>query len=276
MAKEEKKETILVTPEELVKMSLWERLSRIKAELSKREVKKSGHNKFSGYYYHELADFMPHITDLQATFGVDDTVDFIKNQDGFIDSVSITLTNVHRPEETKTTTIPYVEAEMLAKGGAPSTIDAIQRMGSTITYNRRYIYMLAYNITENDQVDASDASAREAKSYTRPAQNNAPTPRPTQKTPPRPVATAPTKEVERAEPETEQKAEKQAPVDAPPRPFSQAPSASTTPSTEPTKAQLDLIKKFVSDGKITEEVDLEKLTKKQATDLIQSSLKPTK
>jgi len=47
---------------------------------------------------------------------------------------------------------------MLSKGGGASTVDAIQRLGSTITYNRRYLYMAAYDITESDSVDGLDNS----------------------------------------------------------------------------------------------------------------------
>ena len=242
-AEEQKEKMQLVTREELIKMSLWERIARIKSELSHRDIKKSGHNKFSNYYYHELSDFMPHITELQATFGVDDTVVFHK-EDGL---VSITLTNVHKPEETKTTVIPYVEAEMLAKGGAPSTVDAIQRMGSTITYNRRYIYMLAYDIVENDQVDSSDASAREAKT----AKQNTPN-RPTgsTNTPPKPTGNPNT----------------------PPRPnFTKGSSASTAQSNDASVAQTKLVQSLIKQGKLPEDTKTEGLTKKEASDLISSA-----
>jgi hypothetical protein len=48
---------------------------------------------------------------------------------------------------------------MLASGGQPSKVDDIQRLGSTITYMRRYLYMTAYNIQENDVVDSLDQNA---------------------------------------------------------------------------------------------------------------------
>ena len=65
-----------------------------------------------------------------------------------------TLVNSDDKDDFYEVIIPYVEAEMLAKGGDKSVVDAIQRLGSTITYNRRYLYQTAYDITENDGVDS--------------------------------------------------------------------------------------------------------------------------
>jgi hypothetical protein len=67
---------------------------------------------------------------------------------------------------------------MLGKGGTPSNVDMIQRMGSTITYNRRYLYMTAYNIVESDSVDSQEPTK---------------TPPAPAKTPPTPVKTPPAK-----------------------------------------------------------------------------------
>lgn len=135
-------------PEPKVK-NIYQRLAEIKAELSRKEIKKSGHNKYGGYHYHELGDFLHHIAELNKKHGVDDTFE-IKNEG---QSAVLTLTNVDEPKDKKIIAIPFVEAEMLGKGGAKSTTDAIQRMGATLTYNRRYLYMIAYDIAENDMVD---------------------------------------------------------------------------------------------------------------------------
>jgi hypothetical protein len=46
--------------------SIHSRMSEIKSELAKIEIKKSGHNKFAGFKYHELQDFMVHINQLSC------------------------------------------------------------------------------------------------------------------------------------------------------------------------------------------------------------------
>lgn len=143
-------------------LTIHGRMAEIKKELAAREIKKSGHNKFAGFKYHELSDFISHINELNLNYGVNDLVE-INESEG---SCKITLVNVDDSDDKYSIITPYREAEMLAKGGKPSTTDAIQRMGSTITYNRRYLYMTAYNIQENDGVDAQEpgnGTKKEAK-----------------------------------------------------------------------------------------------------------------
>lgn len=139
--------------------TIHERMAAIKAELSKTEIKKSGHNKFAGFKYHELSDFIQVINNLNLKHGVNDIV----NIDETNGVCTITLVNTSKPDDKYTITTPFREAEMLGKGGAKSNVDAVQRMGSTITYNRRYLYMTAYNIQENDGVDSAEPNGSNTK-----------------------------------------------------------------------------------------------------------------
>ena len=131
-------------------IGLHQRMSLIKMELSKCKIPKSGHNKFSGFHYHELTDFMPFINELNVKHGVNAYPKFLK-QEGIC---VLTLINSDDKEDFYDVIIPYVDAEMLGKGGSASVVDAIQRLGSTITYNRRYLYQSAYDIVESDGVDS--------------------------------------------------------------------------------------------------------------------------
>lgn len=134
------------------KLTIHGRMAKIKKELSNKKIPKSGHNKFAGFKYHELNDFIQVINELNDEHGVNDVI-LIDELNGVC---SITLFNVDNSEDSYTIKTPFREAEMLGKGGAKSNVDAVQRIGSTITYNRRYLYMTAYNIQENDGVDASE------------------------------------------------------------------------------------------------------------------------
>jgi hypothetical protein len=131
-------------------IGLHSRMSLIKMELSKCKIPKSGHNKFSGFHYHELTDFMPFINDLNVKHGVNAYPKFLKHEGICV----LTLINSDDKEDFYDVIIPYVDAEMLSKGGGTSVVDAIQRLGSTITYNRRYLYQSAYDIVESDGVDS--------------------------------------------------------------------------------------------------------------------------
>jgi hypothetical protein len=132
--------------------TVHERMAIIKDELSKSDIPKSGHNTFAGFRYHELQDFMPFINKLNAEHGINTVPKFLKKEGICI----IKIFNVEDASDNYEVVIPYVDAEMLARGGGPSKVDAVQRLGSTITYNRRYLYMAAYDITESDSVDARD------------------------------------------------------------------------------------------------------------------------
>lgn len=132
------------------KKTVFSKMSAIKAELSKCKIPKSGKNTHSNFTYHELTDFMPFINELNEKHGVATFPKFLRKEGICV----LSVVNVEDSSDKYDVVIPFVEAQMLAKGGAPSNVDAIQRMGSTITYNRRYLYMSAYDIVESDSVDA--------------------------------------------------------------------------------------------------------------------------
>ena len=52
------------------KKSLYQKLTEIKNEISKLNLKKTGINKYSGFTYYELADILPAIISLCAKYGV--------------------------------------------------------------------------------------------------------------------------------------------------------------------------------------------------------------
>lgn len=133
-------------------LTIHGKMAQIKKELGETKIAKSGHNKFAGFKYHELSDFIAVINNLNLKHGVNDVVEI----DEANSECRLTLVNVDSLEDKIVVRTPFREAEMLGKGGAPSNVDAIQRMGSTITYNRRYLYMTAYNIQENDGVDVQE------------------------------------------------------------------------------------------------------------------------
>ena len=128
-------------------MTVLRKLATIKNELRQRDIKKSGENKYAKFRYHELADLLPHIVELNEKHGVDTTIDIT------VEAATLRIYNVDEPSDFKEVSIPYAQAEMLAKGGEKSLVDAIQRMGATITYLRRYLFMTAYDIVEAEIID---------------------------------------------------------------------------------------------------------------------------
>ena len=141
------------------KMNIYGKTIALKNEIIKLGLKKSGKNDYSKYDYFELGDFLPDVIRLQGELGIDDTINITK------EIASIRLTNVDDANDFKESGIPYEEAQMLAKGGAPSKVDNIQRLGATVSYLQRYLYKLVYNITEKDMVEANQKKIEQESNF---------------------------------------------------------------------------------------------------------------
>lgn len=132
-------------------MNIYEKLQKVKLELSKRELKKSGENKFAGYKYYELGDFMPSIIELcdkyklftQITFTEDQGILLVIDAD---DENSRNLENGMKDFDCIKYVSPIRDLEL--KGA-----NAIQALGGVQTYLRRYLYMNAFDIVEADMFD---------------------------------------------------------------------------------------------------------------------------
>jgi hypothetical protein len=109
--------------------------------LQQMSLKKSGHNKFSNYYYFELGDFLPQINEIFHGQGLCGVISYDT------DYASLTITDVDDGTNIVITS-PMVEANL--KGA-----HAIQNLGAVETYQRRYLWMTAMEIVEHDALDSS-------------------------------------------------------------------------------------------------------------------------
>jgi hypothetical protein len=123
--------------------------------LQEATLKKSGHNKFAGYSYFELGDFIPTITEIFYNIGLCGVVSY----DSEIASLTITDTD---DGTSLVITSPMAEANL--KGCHP-----IQNLGAVETYTRRYLWVTAMEIVEHDALDSS-APIKEEKIIITPTQ----------------------------------------------------------------------------------------------------------
>ena len=123
--------------------------------LQNAPLKKSGHNKFAGYSYFELGDFIPTINQIFNEVGLCGVVSY----DTEIASLTITDTD---DGTSLVITSPMAEANL--KGCHP-----IQNLGAVETYTRRYLWVTAMEIVEHDALDSS-APIKEEKIITTPTQ----------------------------------------------------------------------------------------------------------
>ena len=131
-----KKETI---------MSVYKKLQQARLNLVQSPLKKSGKNKFAGYEYFELGDFIPTIHQIFNDVGLCGVI-------SFGEFATLTVYETEGDGKVEFTT-PIVNAENTK--GQP-----IQNLGSTHTYLRRYLWLMAMEIVEHDIVDSLPQEAK--------------------------------------------------------------------------------------------------------------------
>ena len=126
---------------EAEKLNIYEKITNIKSDFLKANVKKSGKNKFANYTYYELADITPVLIELCKQYKIFTKFSYTK------DEAKLEIVNIENPNEREEYTSPMEELEL--KG-----CNKIQALGGSETYSRRYLYMSAFDIIENDMFDA--------------------------------------------------------------------------------------------------------------------------
>jgi len=143
-------------------MGVHKKLMEARIALQSAPLKKSGHNKFAGYQYFELGDFLPTINQIFSKIGLCGVVSFDK------ELATLTITDTDDGSQILLTS-PMADANL--KGCHP-----IQNLGAVETYTRRYLWVSAMEIVEHDALDSS-APLKEDKviiSPTQGAQDNIP------------------------------------------------------------------------------------------------------
>jgi len=125
-------------------LKVCKKLVEVRNELQTMSLSKSGHNKFAGYKYFELGDFLPAIQNLFKKHGLCDVISFTQELATMVvydveDGSSVTFTS------------PMGSAQL--KG-----CHEVQNIGAVETYQRRYLYVTALAIVEHDALDAVTGS----------------------------------------------------------------------------------------------------------------------
>lgn len=123
-------------------MNIYQKMQSAKVQLQELNLKKTGNNKFAGYTYFELTDFLPALNKIMADIGLASCVSFTS------ETATLTIINSENPEEKLEYTSPMASANL--KGA-----HEIQNLGASQTYERRYLYMAAFDIVESDALDAT-------------------------------------------------------------------------------------------------------------------------
>ena len=136
--------------EERQQWIVFDKLQQARIKLQSVDLKKSGHNKFAGYKYFELADFLPTVNKIFAELKLCHTLEFYEN------CAIMRVIDTENGGDAKFT-CPMAEAQL--KGCHP-----VQNLGASITYITRYLLVMALAIVEHDAIDASEPIKEERKS----------------------------------------------------------------------------------------------------------------
>lgn len=131
-------------------MNIYEKMQKAKLEILKANLKKSGENRFAGFKYYELADIVPTIIQKCNELKLFTSISF-SNEYAILEVV-----NIEEPSEKLSYGSPMKDLQL--KG-----CNEIQALGGVETYQRRYLYMTAFDIIENDMFDAVESESVDSK-----------------------------------------------------------------------------------------------------------------
>lgn len=144
--------------------SLNESIISIRVKLQNAKLKKTGKNKFAGFDYFELADFLPKLNELMLEEKLNDRF-YIKDNYATLE--------LQKGEEINTYTMPFVLFDTPVNKKYNKDLDEyidvksmqdIQYLGALNTYYKRYLYLNAFGITDGEIIDSMNNEELEVKS----------------------------------------------------------------------------------------------------------------
>ena len=124
-------------------MNTYQKLNIARNKFHQQKLKKSGLNKFAGYSYFELSDFLIPALDIFNNVGLNATISFTK------DYAEMRIVNVDNPDE-----FPIVITSPMGSAALKGCHE-VQNIGAVETYQTRYLFVQALCIVEHDILDAT-------------------------------------------------------------------------------------------------------------------------
>lgn len=130
-----------------VALNVYQKLIEAREKFLASEVNRSGKNMNLEFQYFELKDIVPPITHIFKELGL---VGITK----FTDTVAtLTIVNTENGEESIEFTAPFNQIQPIISNAGKQVTNDMQALGSSITYMRRYLYLIAMDICVNDEIE---------------------------------------------------------------------------------------------------------------------------
>ena len=121
--------------------NVFKKLQDARVRLQKTELSKSGQNKFAGYEYFELGDFIPAVQQICNDVGLCGVISY---------TTSIASLTLHDTDGEG-----FVVFDSPMSTAALKGCHEVQNLGAVQSYLRRYLWMTAFEIVEHDGLDAT-------------------------------------------------------------------------------------------------------------------------
>ena len=122
-------------------MTVYKKLIDARNLLQTKQLTKSGHNKFAGYKYFELGDFLPAVQAIFKEVGLVDVISF---------DAELATMMLYDVDGSGCVAFTSPMGSAALKG-----CHEVQNIGAVETYQRRYLYTTALAISEHDALDAT-------------------------------------------------------------------------------------------------------------------------
>lgn len=129
--------------------NVYQKLIKAREQFLNSDIQKTGKNMHLSFKYFELDDIVPTATRIFATVGLVGVTNFTS------DTATMTIVNTDTPEDIVTFTAPFNQIAPIMSNAGKQATNEMQALGSSITYMRRYLYMMALDICESDSIDAN-------------------------------------------------------------------------------------------------------------------------
>ena len=129
--------------------NVYQKLLTARAKFLEANVEKTGKNMHLSFKYFELEDIVPTAIRIFNEVGLIPVVNFTA------DVATMNIINTDNPEESVPFVAPFNQIAPIVSNAGKQATNEMQALGSSITYMRRYLYMIALDICESDSIDAN-------------------------------------------------------------------------------------------------------------------------
>lgn len=132
---------------EVTNLNVYQKLIEAREQFLVSDINQSGKNMQLSFKYFELKDIVPTITHIFKDLGLLAVA-------RFTDTVAtLTIVNTDNPEEAIDFPVPFNQIQPIVSNAGKQVTNDMQALGSSITYMRRYLYLIAMDICVNDEIE---------------------------------------------------------------------------------------------------------------------------